>query len=90
MINSFQFCHNFAFKFNVRRYIKVGDAAPSHWVRPCMQLFVSRDDVRVLGAAVLELAPAAEAAAACAAGAYTRPLISYQLNVSAFYVRGCI
>ena len=59
-----------------------GESAPTYWVRPCMQLFVSRDDVRALGAAVLDLAPKCKSAARCAAEwlAKTRARMTRNVN----------
>ena len=59
-----------------------GESAPTYWVRPCMQLFVSRDDVRALGAAVLDLAPKCESVARCAAEwlAKTRARMTRNVN----------
>lgn len=42
-----------------------GESVPTHWIRPCMQLFISRDDVRAFGFAVQELAPRCESVASC-------------------------
>ena len=53
--------HVMAFSLPARKHL--GEVEPTHWVRPCMQLFVHREDVRALGAAVLRLAVGVEAAA---------------------------
>ena len=37
-----------------------GETQQTHWIRPCMQLFVCRQDVYALGYAVLKLAPKCE------------------------------
>lgn len=57
--------HVMGFSLPPREHLR--ETEPTHWVRPCAQLFVSRDDFRALGAAVLELAPGCEAAAKCGA-----------------------
>ena len=41
----------------------MGELRPTIWLRPCMQLFVNRADVRALGAAVLEQASRVDATA---------------------------
>ena len=56
--------HVMGFSLPPREHLR--ETKPTHWV-PCAQLFVSRDDFRALGAAVLELAPGCEAAAKCGA-----------------------
>ena len=45
--------HIMAFSLPPRKHL--GETAPTHWVRPCIQLFVHREDIRALGAAVLRL-----------------------------------
>jgi selenocysteine lyase/cysteine desulfurase len=53
--------HVMAFSLPARKHL--GESQPSHWVRPCIQLFVHREDIRALGTAVLRLAVGVEAAA---------------------------
>ena len=64
--------HVMAFELPARAHL--GETEPTHWVRPCAQLFVSRDDFAHLAAATKELAGECEAAAkaACAWLARTR------------------
>lgn len=62
--------HVMAFSLPARKHL--GESAPTHWIRPCMQLFVHREDVRALGAAVLRLAVGADAAATLGARWLTR------------------
>ena len=64
--------HVMAFELPARAHL--GETEPTHWVRPCAQLFVSRDDFAHLAAATKALAGECEAAAkaACAWLARTR------------------
>ena len=43
--------------------VHLGEAVQTHWVRPCVQLFISRDDVLAFGLAVQELAPRCDSVA---------------------------
>lgn len=61
MLKEDQAIHVMAFSLPARKHL--GESEPTHWVRPCIQLFVHREDVRALGAAVLRLAVGVEAAA---------------------------
>ena len=67
--------HVMAFELPARAHL--GETEPTHWVRPCAQLFVSRDDFAHLAAATKALAGECEAAAkaACAWLARTRSRI---------------
>ena len=58
--------HVMAFELPPR--VHLGETEPTHWVRPCAQLFVSREDFKHLAAATKELASECDAAAraACA------------------------
>jgi isopenicillin-N epimerase len=64
--------HVMAFELPARAHL--GETEPTHWVRPCAQLFVSRNDFAHLAAATKALAGECEAAAkaACAWLARTR------------------
>jgi isopenicillin-N epimerase len=64
--------HVMAFELPPR--VHLGETEPTHWVRPCAQLFVSREDFKHLAAATKELASECDAAAraACAWLARTR------------------
>ena len=53
--------HVMAFELPARKYL--GETQPTHWVRPCAQLFVSRDDFRHLAKATLQMAAGCDAAA---------------------------
>ena len=43
--------------------VHLGEAVQTHWVRPCIQLFISRSDVLAFGLAVQELAPRCDSVA---------------------------
>ena len=53
--------HLMAFSLPARKHL--GETEPTHWIRPCIQLFVHPEDIRDLGANVLRMAPGCEAAA---------------------------
>ena len=75
--------HVMAFELPARAHL--GETEPTHWVRPCAQLFVSRDDFAHLAAATKELAGECEAAAkaACAWLARTRARLMRERRSSA-------
>ena len=50
--------HVIAFTLPAR--LDSGETQQTHWIRPCMQLFICREDVSALGDAVLKLAPKCE------------------------------